>query len=465
MGLTVTNLNTLSLLNILNRTSQAQSDTLSRLSTGSRINRGSDNPAGLIAARGLSTELAAAEAAIGNNQRTDSMLSVADRALNEVSSLLTEVRGLALASANKDGISAAELAANQAQIDEAITAIDRIVGSTAFNGKKLLDGSLGISVSGVDATKISDLKVFSRDPNSSTALTVSLTTAATTASFALATTSASSDTSVSLQGKDGTVVIDISAGENLSSVAAKINAASAQTGISASASGANLTLLSDDYGSSAFVRVSVLSGDSTNILAGEDSGSDAVVSVNGQAAAVDGLNVNYSANGVNASFNLTAGYNSGSVTGSESFTINNTGGATFQLGTTSNSRSTIGVDGLFTQQLGSALNGYLSSLKGGGTNSLINDANQAAKIAAEAAGQIAKVQGRVGGFQKYQVKTALNQQVATKESLTSALSVIKDVDYATETSELSRQNVLMQSAISLLGLANQQSASILSLLR
>lgn len=53
---------------------------------------------------------------------------------------------------------------------------------------------------------------------------------------------------------------------------------------------------------------------------------------------------------------------------------------------------------------------------------------------------------------------------ATKESLTSVKSIIGDVDYAAETAELTRQNVLLQSAISLLGMANQQSAQVLSLL-
>lgn len=466
MALTVTNTNSLQLLNILNRTSIDQSNTLTRLSTGSRINRGADDPAGLIAVRTFNTELTAVNAALSNNQRTDSILNVADKALNEVSSLVNEIKSLAVASANKDGISADELAANQSQIDEALTAIDRIINSTEFNGKKLLDGSQSITVSGVDGTKLSDLKVFSRDPNAASTITVDVTSAAAKASAAVATTSASSDTSISIQGKLGSVVIDVKQDENLSSVAAKIDAATAQTGVDAIASSnGSLYLQSDDYGSAAFVRATVLSGDSTNFTNVNDSGDDAVVSVNGQATAVDGLNVNYSANGVSLAFNLTEDYNDGTVTGSESFTVNNEGGATFQLGTTSNTRSTIGVDGLYSQQLGNSTVGFLSTLKGGGANSLINDPNQASKIATEAANQIAKVQGRIGGFQKFQVQTALNQQTAAKEGLTTALSTIQDVDYATETATLNRQNVLLQSAISLLGLANQQSSQILTLLR
>ncbi len=468
MAITVTNMNTLSLLNIVNRTGMAQSNTMTRLSTGSRINSGKDDPAGLIAMRSLDTELTAVNAAISNNQRTNSMLNVADKALTEVASLVNEIKGLAIAAANADGISADELAANQSQIDEAITAIDRIIGTTEFNGKKLLDGSLGIQVSGVDTAKITDLHVFSRDPDSDTSLTVELQSAAEKAQYTVATTSATAATSISIQGKDGQAVIEIAAGENLSATAAKINAATAQTGVAASASGGNLTLLSSDYGSDAFVRVSIVDPNTTDtsFSAGSDYGEDASVTVNGQATAVDGLEVSYSANGVSLTFNLTEDYNDGTETGSETFTISGSqGGATFQLGTTSDTRSTIGIDGLYSAQLGSAVKGYLSSLKGGGTNSLVNDPNQAAAIASAAAEQIAKVQGRVGGFLKFQVGTALNQQEATRESLTSALSTIRDVDYASETAELNRQNVLMQASISLLGLANQQSSQVLSLLR
>lgn len=468
MAITVTNINTLSLLNILTRTSDAQSTTLTRLSTGSRINTGKDDPAGLIAMRGMESEIVAVQAAIANNQRTDAMLSVADSALSEVASLLDDIKELAVASANGEGLSADEIAANQAQVDEAIAAIDQIISTTEFNGQKLLDGSLSIVTSGVDTTKISDLKVYRRDPDSDTTLTVSVSSAAEKAQYEVATTSATDDTTISIQGAEGTAVIDITSGENLSSVAAKINAATAQTGVTASASSGSLTLLSSDYGSSKFVRVSVVDTDTsdTSFSAGSDYGSDASVTINGQTAAVDGLEVSYSANGVSLSFNLTEDYNDGTVSGDESFTISSSaGGATFQLGTTSATRATIGIDGLFSQQLGSATLGYLSSLKGGGTNNLIDNPNQAALIADAAAEQVAKLQGRLGGFLQFQVGTALNQMNATYESLTSALSTIKDVDYATETAELNRQNVLMQVSMSLLGLAQQQSAQVLSLLR
>src|SRR5690606_24494769 len=130
------------------------------------INSGKDDPAGLLAMKALESELTSVNAAITNNQRTDSMLSVADKALNEVTSLLDEVQKLALASANDEGLSKEEVAANQAQIDNALDAIDRIIGTTEFNGKKLLDGSLGITTTGVDVTKLTDVRVHSKPADS-----------------------------------------------------------------------------------------------------------------------------------------------------------------------------------------------------------------------------------------------------------------------------------------------------------
>src|SRR5687767_14523808 len=140
MALTIgDNSNLYRLLAQLNRTNSEREITLARLSTGKKINKGSDDPAGLIALKSLESELASVNAYIDNNQRTKSMLDVADGALGEVSTLLTEVERLAVASAGST-LSVSEKAANQAQIDSALDAIDRIVGDATFNGKNLFGG-------------------------------------------------------------------------------------------------------------------------------------------------------------------------------------------------------------------------------------------------------------------------------------------------------------------------------------
>ncbi|MFN5959455.1 MAG: flagellin, partial [Planctomyces sp.] len=66
--------------------------TLERLSTGLRINRGKDDPAGLIASENLRAEKGALASAIGNAERTDQLVNIAEGGLQEVSNLLTDLR-------------------------------------------------------------------------------------------------------------------------------------------------------------------------------------------------------------------------------------------------------------------------------------------------------------------------------------------------------------------------------------
>ena len=250
----------------------------------------------------------------------------------------------------------------------------------------------------------------------------------------------------------------------LSSVAASINAVTTETGVVASAAAANssLHLISQEYGSDAFLSVQNLSGDSTNFSdQARTEGTDAVVTVNGSQVTGDGLDISINTNGISGSFSITSAGND--VADTATISISG-GGATFQLGTQSSTRATIGIESPMSYKLGTATLGYLSSLKSGGTNSLTSDANQALTIAREAVGQVAVARGRVGAFQSLQVRTSVNSLSATKTALGSARSQIADVDYAEETAELGRQNILLQSAMALLGVANQQTASILSLL-
>lgn len=463
MGLTVTNVNTLSLLNILNKTTNAQSSSLQKLSTGFRINSGADDPAGLIAVQSLSAELTAVESAITNGQRANSVLGTADSALGEVSNLLSEIEALAAASTSSGGLSAAEISANQQQIDNAIDAINRIVQTTTFNGKRLLDGSQSIRVTSTAPTEVTDLRVFSRpSANTSQSFAVEVVTAGAVASATLAATSSVSAGEFTITGSLGTATITVADSDTLDDVRDKIIAAKSETGVSATSGSNELHIQSTEFGSDAFVSASYISGDADFLDVAHTEGTDAVVEVNGQRAFVDGVKVNFNSNGTSGSFTLTS---TGNAAGSAGDINISDGGLTFQLGTASNTQATVGVAGLFAHQLGDSSLGYLSTLKSGGTNSLSNDANNAVLIAKSAINQVATQRGRVGGFQKFQVETSINSLNATKEALTAARGLIRDVDYALETSELSKQNVLLQSAISLLGVAGQQSSQILSLLR
>ncbi len=110
-----------------------------RLSTMSRINRGSDDPAGLIAVEQLQAELVAIKAASDNAARAAGAVHVADSAMGEVGNLLNSIRSNVLAAAG-GGLSDAEIDAKQIEVDAALEAIDRISSYTSFGGRQLLEG-------------------------------------------------------------------------------------------------------------------------------------------------------------------------------------------------------------------------------------------------------------------------------------------------------------------------------------
>jgi flagellin len=489
MALTITNTNTLALLNILNKNLAAQANTFKQLTTGKRINSGKDDPAGLIALQNLNAELTAVNASLTNNQRSDSMLTIADSAIEEISNLLGEIETLVAASTSSANLTAAEISANQSQIDDALSAIDRIVKTTNFNGKKLLDGSFGIQTSNVAGNQyIENVRVFSRSQSTSdTALTVSRVASAQLASatFAFAGGSArtSGTTQVAITGTLGTAIVTLTSGLTLAQIVSTINAAKDQTGVSAIQRSTSVKLNSTTYGSDSFVSVEVLSGGKINATYGtstgdgnttndihsvsKQSGVDANITINGQAAGVDGLNVSYSANGLSLAFTLDSNFGKGNTgaTRSTSFTVKAQGGATFQLGTTAETRSTIGIDSLATYNLGGG-NGTarLSELKSGAAKALKTDVAGALTAVREAIKEVADVRGRIGGFQKFQVGSAINALQAAQTGLGEATSLIGDTDFAIATARLNQQQVLINAGISLLGVANQQAAAILSLL-
>src|SRR5215212_2460894 len=135
------------------------SDTLQRLSSGLKINRGADDPAGLIASEGLRSEIAGLDQAIDNSSRASNVISTAEANLSEIASLLTNVKQLVVEAANSGALSQEEIAANQLQIDSAVASITRISNTATFAGLKLLNGSLDYITSGVAASQITALHV------------------------------------------------------------------------------------------------------------------------------------------------------------------------------------------------------------------------------------------------------------------------------------------------------------------
>src|SRR5262245_11427492 len=143
----------------LSKTQKTLNDTLQRLSTGLRINRGADDPAGLIASEGLRSEISGITQAIDNSQRASNVIATAEGALQEVASLLLNIKSLVVQAANAGAISPDEVRANQLQVDSAIESITRISNNSTFAGLHLLNGSLDYITSGVVGSAITALHI------------------------------------------------------------------------------------------------------------------------------------------------------------------------------------------------------------------------------------------------------------------------------------------------------------------
>jgi len=143
----------------LGRTNEQLETSLTRLSTGLRINTGKDDPAGLIASESLRSDITSIEKAINNSQRANQVIATADSALGQVSNLLNDIRGLVVEAANSGALSADEIAANQLQVDSSLEAINRIAQTTTFQGRRLLDGSLDFITDSDSVANLVDLDI------------------------------------------------------------------------------------------------------------------------------------------------------------------------------------------------------------------------------------------------------------------------------------------------------------------
>ena len=100
-----TNVSSLIAQRVLRKNNESVNKSLERLSTGLRINKGADDPAGLIASENLRLEKAGISQAIDNAERASNIIGTAEGGLNEVSSLLTELQGLVGQAANSGSAS------------------------------------------------------------------------------------------------------------------------------------------------------------------------------------------------------------------------------------------------------------------------------------------------------------------------------------------------------------------------
>ncbi len=485
---------------IVGQQNAALSKSLERLSTGLRINRGGDDPAGLIASEVLRGEKAALTAAIGNAERAEQFVATAEGGLQEINSLLTEVQSLVGQSANEAGLSTEEKEANQLQIDNILATIDRIASTTSFQGTKLLNGNFDFQVSGVAATvdnlKINDAKIGSTNVAVQALVTQSAQNAGLFLSLGtvLNLTSAVSSFVFELGGAEGTREFSFGSGATIASIATQINTFKAVTGVSAVASGSYLELKSTAFGSDAFVSFNItnrggqaglvvqMSANDTDIrrtagttnftaitAAIRDEGQDIRGTINGIAARGQGKKLSVASDALSAEITLTTAGAQAAATISAGTIYG--GGAEFNLGAevNLNNQVTLGIGNFAARELGKYNDGtknfFLDDLGSSGDLNVVDgDLTKAQSVINEALKEVSGTRGRLGAFQKNIVGSTINSLSVAFENISAAESAIRDTDFAEATAELARNQVLVAAANQVLGIANNQSGSALSLL-
>lgn len=143
MALTVnTNVTSLSVQKNLNRAADALSTSMSRLSSGLKINSAKDDAAGLQIATRMSSQIRGQNVAVKNANDGISMAQTAEGALQESTNILQRMRELAVQARNGTNGTADQTATNS-EFSQMSDELSRIAASTNLNGKNLLDGSAG----------------------------------------------------------------------------------------------------------------------------------------------------------------------------------------------------------------------------------------------------------------------------------------------------------------------------------
>lgn len=455
----------------LNTSYRGLNNTLERLSTGLRINHGKDDPAGLIASEHLRSEVGAVEQAITNTQRAGLIIATAEGALDEVAALLRDMQAKIVEAANEGALSDDEIKANQLQIDSAIASIERIANSTSFAGRYLLNGSLDYITSGANDADIVGMHIngVQFGTRSFVPVDVAVTASAQPGMLQYPATSITSAVTLEIQGNLGVTTLSFVSGTTVADMAEAINAVQDSTGVDAVASTTGLFIQSQRLGSRQFVSVDVLPGsgafqtqDLTGEVVNRDEGRDAVASINGAASIGEGNRLTLKTASLDLEVTLAETFGVGTT----SFTITE-GGALFQIGprVNTNLQVGIGVQSVAPSRLGQSDIGYLSQIKTGEDFSLVaGEYMQASQIVEEAIRQVSLLRGRLGAFERNTLQTTTNQLGITMENLISAESTIRDADFAYETAQLTRNQVMVNAGTAALGIAKQTPQMVLQLL-
>ena len=483
-----TNINSLTAQRNLSTSQATLSTSLQRLSSGLRINSAKDDAAGLAISERFTTQIRGLNQAARNANDGISLAQTAEGALKASSDILQRVRELAVQSANASN-SAGDRQALQAEVGQLVAELDRISQTTEFNGSKLLDGTFGTQQFQVGAN--SNQTITTSTANLRTNVYGNNQLQAAGGDGVLAAFGANSTTpgTITINGSLGTATIDVIASTTAKANADKINLAQSTTGVVATArtvtslvfagvGSYSLTLQSDNATPQA-VAFSV-----SNIGTGD-----------GLSAAVAAINDQSSKTGVTASLNATGNavvltnatgndiaisdttiLNAGVVSVQKQDSLGANVGAAVDLAgagvaTTATVVGFITLDSdksfsadvdtsnILAADIGSTLN-KVSDLD----ITTFTKSTDALKTVDSALAFISGARAKLGALQSRFETSIANLQV-TSENLSASRSRIMDADFAQETANLSRAQILQQAGTAMVAQANQIPQGVLALLQ
>lgn len=466
----------------LNTSQTSLNTSLTRLSSGLRINSAKDDAAGLAISERMTSQIRGLGQAVRNANDGISLSQTAEGALGEIGNNLQRIRELAVQSANATN-SASDRASLQAEAAQLSSEVTRVASQTQFNGLNLLDGSFLNQSFQVGANANQTINITSIGDARSTALGSHVLTTngtamgtATAAAGAAAANGVAVEAGLTLSNNKGTTGnISYAAGADAKAIATAINTASSSIGITATAS--NSATIGNLSGTGTVALTLNGSTVSTTITDTAD--------LSGLASAINGLQ---STTGVTASF--------ASPTNKSVITLSTSDGRDITLADFTNGVTTADVTaGATTTTLTSGGNDSttvtgtveLSSAAGqitaagsnatefGATTSSFNsvatldlstaaNAQNALKTLDAALNSINSSRGDLGAIQNRFSSTISNLQT-TSENLTASRSRIQDADFAAETANMTRGQILQQAGTAILAQANSLPNNVLSLLR
>jgi flagellin len=477
---------------------------LQRLSSGLRINSAKDDAAGLAIASRMTAQVSGMKQAIRNANDAISLSQTAEGALAESVNILRRIRDLAVESAN-DTNSATDRQALQAEVSQLQQELNRNANETEFNGKKLLDGTFAAQVFQVGANanqtiavnmgsaRATDLGNQEVGSGGTAAQTVAGTSAATLGAAGAATVVAQTLTIAGLK----TQTVDVPQGSSAHDIAAAVNLVTTDTGVTARGrTAATLTVSGIAAGAASGFTfdLSAMNGSSTqtariaaNVTNMNDLGdlAEAINAKSGQtgitATAKAGTITLVSEAGDDIVFdNVSDGAGSGVLNvaaddydgaANATFTptpqaLNDGGNNAARLTgrilfSSAEAYSVASTDttSLFTQTIASTLNDVgsidITSQQG---------SNDAIIVIDSALGNINGERAKLGAVEN-RVESTINNLQVTHDNLEAARSRIEDADFAEETAQLTRSQVLQQASVAMAAQANQLPQQVLQLLR